>query len=49
MMADLLPVGLKGRMVAAFLAAFMSTVDTHLNRSPAYFVNDPYKRFFWPG
>jgi Na+/proline symporter len=48
MMADLLPVGLKGLMVAAFLAAFMSTVDTHLNLSSSYFVNDLYKRFFRP-
>jgi Na+/proline symporter len=45
---DLLPVGLKGLMVAAFLAAFMSTVDTHLNLSSAYVVNDLYKRFLVP-
>jgi len=48
MMADLLPVGLKGMMVAAFLAAFMSTVDTHLNLSSAYVVNDLYRRFIAP-
>ena len=48
MMADLLPIGLKGLMVAAFLAAFMSTVDTHLNLSSAYVVNDIYKRFVAP-
>ncbi|MGA1018375.1 MAG: sodium:solute symporter family transporter [Phycisphaerales bacterium] len=32
--------GVKGLLVAAMLAAFMSTVDTHLNLSGAYLVND---------
>jgi len=45
MMTELLPVGLRGLMVAAFLAAFMSTVDTHLNLCSAYLTNDVYKRF----
>ena len=40
-----LPVGLKGVMVAAMLAAFMSTLDTHLNWGTSYLVNDLYKPF----
>ncbi len=40
-----LPVGLKGFMVASFLAAFMSTIDTHLNWGASYFINDVYRRF----
>jgi Na+/proline symporter len=45
MMAKLLPIGLKGLMIASFLAAFMSTIDTHLNWGASYLVNDLYKRF----
>jgi SSS family solute:Na+ symporter len=40
-----LPVGLKGIMVASMLAAFMSTIDTHLNWGTSYIVNDFYKPF----
>ncbi len=46
MLAELMPVGLKGMLVAAFLAAFMSTMDTHLCWGGSYLVNDIYKRFF---
>ena len=35
-----LPAGLRGLLVASFLAAFMSTVDTHLNWGASYVVND---------
>ncbi len=45
MMRRYLPAGLLGLMIASFLAAFMSTVDTHLNLASAYLVNDVYKRF----
>ncbi len=41
----LLPVGLKGVMLASFFAAFLSTVSTHLNWGASYLVNDVYKRF----
>jgi len=41
----LLPVGLKGVVLASFFAAFMSTVDTHLNWGASYVVNDIYRRF----
>ena len=45
MIGELLPVGLKGLVVAAFLAAFMSTMDTHLCWGASYLVNDLYRRF----
>jgi SSS family solute:Na+ symporter len=40
-----LGVGLKGLVVASFLAAFMSTIDTHLNWGASYLINDIYRRF----
>ncbi|MFQ5965732.1 MAG: sodium:solute symporter family protein [Candidatus Scalinduaceae bacterium] len=40
-----LPAGLKGLLIVSFLAAFMSTIDTHLNWGTSYFINDLYKRF----
>lgn len=46
MMIKFLPNGLRGMMVATFLAAFMSTVSTHINWGASYLVNDIYKRFF---
>lgn len=45
MINEVLPVGLRGLLVAAFMAAFMSTVDTHLCWGGSYMVNDIYKRF----
>ncbi len=45
MILEVLPAGLKGLLVAAFMAAFMSTVDTHLCWGGSYIVNDIYKRF----
>jgi SSS family solute:Na+ symporter len=44
-MKDYLPVGLKGLMLVAFLAAYMSTISTQLNWGASYLVNDLYKRF----
>ncbi len=35
-----LPPGLKGLLIASFLAAFMSTIATHLNWGASYIVND---------
>lgn len=35
-----MPAGLRGLMVAAFLAAFMSTIATHLNWGASYILND---------
>jgi len=40
-----LPSGLKGIMVAAMLAAFMSTIDTQLNWGTSYLINDLYHPF----
>src|SRR6202171_4529151 len=37
---DFLPPALRGLMVAAFLAAFMSTVGTQLNWGTSYLIND---------
>ncbi len=48
MMLAYVPPGLLGVMVASFLGAFMSTIDTHLNLSSAYLVNDVYRRFVRP-
>ncbi|MCH7964449.1 MAG: Na+:solute symporter [Bacteroidetes bacterium] len=47
-MLNHLPVGFKGLMLAAFAAAYMSTVSTHLNWGSSYIVNDFYKRFLKP-
>jgi len=44
-MNDFLPTGLKGLLLAAFLAAYMSTIATHLNWGTSYFINDFYRRF----
>lgn len=37
--------GLTGLLVAGIMAAYMSTIDTQMNWSASYFVNDVYKRF----
>lgn len=42
---DYLPRALRGLLVAGFLAAFMSTVATHLNWGSSYVVSDFYRRF----
>jgi SSS family solute:Na+ symporter len=42
---DFLPPALRGLMVAAFLAAYMSTIGTQLNWGTSYLVNDFYRRF----
>ncbi|MDJ0975673.1 MAG: Na+:solute symporter [Planctomycetota bacterium] len=49
MMTRYLPIGLLGLVVASLLAAFMSTIDTHVNLSSAFFVNDVYRRFLRKG
>ena len=47
-MNTLLGPGMKGILIVSFLAAFMSTIDTHLNCGASYLINDIYKRFFKP-
>jgi Na+/proline symporter len=39
------PIALRGVMIAAFAAAYMSTVGTQLNWGASYLVNDFYRRF----
>ena len=48
-MIDYLPAWLRGLMVAAFAAAFMSTIGTQLNWGASYLVNDFYRRFLRAG
>lgn len=43
-----LPPGLLGLVVASLLAAFMSTIDTHVNWGASYLVQDVYRRFLQP-
>jgi SSS family solute:Na+ symporter len=47
-MRDFVPAGLFGLLLAALLAAFMSTYAATVNAAPAYVVNDIYKRYFNP-
>ncbi|ACF11641.1 Na+/solute symporter [Chlorobaculum parvum NCIB 8327] len=47
-MNAVLPAGLKGLLIAAFMAAYMSTLSTHLNWGTSYLINDLYKRFVKP-
>ena len=44
-MVDLLPTGLRGLMLASFVAAFSSTQATQMNWGSSYLVNDLYRRF----
>lgn len=44
-MLKLLPAGLLGLVVTSLVAAFMSTISTHLNWGSSYVVNDFYARF----
>lgn len=45
MIVMVMPVGLKGLLVAALLAAFISTISTLFNWGSSYLVNDIYRRF----
>ncbi|WP_124980591.1 sodium:solute symporter family protein [Nonlabens xiamenensis] len=47
-MLTYLPAGLLGLVVTSLVAAFMSTISTHLNWGSSYVVNDFYARFFQP-
>jgi solute:Na+ symporter, SSS family len=44
-----LPHAWRGVAMAGFLAAFMSTIATHLNWGASYLVSDFYRRFIKPG
>ena len=41
-----LPPSLRGLMIAAFAAAYMSTIATQLNWGASYLINDFYRRFW---
>jgi len=45
---ELLPSGIQGFLLLGLIAAFMSTVETHLNWGASYIANDFYKRFIKP-
>ena len=45
---DHLPAGWRGILLAAFFAAYMSTISTQLNWGTSYIVNDFYRRFVRP-
>lgn len=47
-MLTYLPSGLLGLVVASLIAAYMSTISTHLNWGSSYVVNDFYLRFLNP-
>ena len=47
-MLTFLPAGLMGLVVSSLIAAYMSTISTHLNWGASYLVNDVYKRFLRP-
>ena len=47
-MLTFLPSGVLGLVIASLIAAYMSTISTHLNWGSSYVVNDFYKRFFKP-
>jgi Na+/proline symporter len=43
-----IPMGFRGMMVVAFVAAAMSTFDSSVNGGAAYFTRDIYQRYFRP-
>lgn len=47
-MLTFIPAGLLGLVVTSLIAAYMSTISTHLNWGASYIVNDFYKRFVKP-
>jgi Na+/proline symporter len=47
-MLQVLGPGLLGLVLVSFFAAFMSTIDTHLNWGASYLVNDIWRRFLRP-
>jgi solute:Na+ symporter, SSS family len=48
-MLTFLPAGFLGLMIAGLLAAYVSTMSTHLNWGTSYLVHDFYRRFLKPG
>ena len=48
-MMRFLPAGFLGLVIAGLLAAYLSTIETHLNWGTSYLVHDLYRRFLRPG
>ncbi len=48
-MLTFIPTGVLGIVVAGLLAAYVSTISTHLNWGTSYLVHDLYRRFLQPG
>ena len=48
-MMRFLPAGFLGLVIAGLLAAYLSTIETHLNWGTSYLVHDFYRRFLRPG
>src|SRR5579859_4599810 len=48
-MLKFLPTPFLGLMIAGMLAAYRSTIETHLNWGTSYLVHDFYRRFLRPG
>ena len=48
MVIHILPIGLRGLMISAMIAAFISTISTLFNWGSSYIVNDLYRRFIRP-
>jgi solute:Na+ symporter, SSS family len=49
MIVDVLPIGWRGILVAAMMAAYMSTISTQLNWGASYLVNDVYRPYMKKG
>jgi SSS family solute:Na+ symporter len=49
MVLEVVPIGLSGLILAAFISAMMSTADSALLASSTLFTNDVYRRFLDPG
>ena len=45
MIVTILPIGMRGLLIAALLAAFISTISTMFNWGSSYVIHDVYKRF----
>ena len=48
LVSTMLPVGLKGLFLAAFVAALMSSIDSYINSAATILTHDLYKRFIRP-
>lgn len=48
MLLHILPIGLRGLVISALIAAFISTISTLFNWGSSYIVSDLYRRFLFP-